>query len=91
VPIIRFIKELLDTRLQCERIGCGHTFREYQGYEKPSQNIFRAVADSVRGRIYFCPRCKKQYNRTVTDRTGLNSLEMDSDRMNVLKDKGFVE
>lgn len=88
--MLRFLKEIIRPELKCKRIGCKHTHRNYTGYEYPPEWSYRAVADEISGKIYYCPRCKKQHNRTVENRSGLQGLTMPSSRWNKLKEDGVL-
>ena len=86
---MRFIKELLKPKLKCARLGHKHVFRYYRGKERTQSSY--AVCDSVRGKIYYCPRCGKQHNRTVERRSGIQSWTAPSSMHEELREKGFIE
>ena len=87
----RAMAEFFCPARKCERIG--HAEVEdvnIEGFAWPSTG-FRGVADDFVGLLHVCERCREQMREpTITHRSSIHSLEMDSDRWRRLKAKGFL-
>lgn len=86
-----WLKELIDPIVKCKRLGHNNQAMTRKTIRWPSESPYRGVADDCREKKIECRRCGEiLVNWEVTDRTTIDSLSMDSDRWDKLKECGVI-
>ena len=86
---MRWLKEFLNPKFKCERIGHKPIHITDSRIENQSES-FRAIADEVDYDVTVCRRCGLEMERKEIGRNSIQKLTLPSDQMRLLKTRGWI-